>query len=171
MPQHLTVSELHTPIWTYLAFGGLAAAVLFFGGYLLTTNALWAGILRLLAFVIFAGSIWGFLRLREGNKVLSVVFSSTHLIITYKVKGKDEKEELFKLNTIKKIQKEQISSLKGSILNVQAYKYQITFTDTDRELILFTYAGQPVLISAQDSRKVDAFLKQHHIQCEKISSI
>jgi|GEM_PF-619401 hypothetical protein len=169
MPQSMTVNEYQSSIWKNLTGVSVLITIIFGAAFLFTNNTLWAGIFRLLAFAGFAGVVLAALRLREKPVTLNLETNNKHLIVRYMLKNKELKEELFEREAIKNIEKKEVSKMKNFLSKSDAYKYVISFTDTDTRLSMLTNNGRDLHLSRQASAQVDAFLAANDIPFSKNS--
>lgn len=156
--QKLEVTEQFSPIWKTAFYLSIAIAVLFFIIFLLTSDPLWKGIFRFIAFIGFVGAVFSFLRLREGQKRVQIEFSEENLIVTYFKKDEMLKEELFERKTIKEIYKKEAKSAGNLLGTAKGYAFFITFTDTDKTLPFFEYSGRNLSFKKEAALKINHFL-------------
>lgn len=157
------IEEYRSPIWKFLAlFSGLIA-VIFLSAYLFVSDPFWGGIFRFIAFIGFAGIVLLILKIREQPKKIEVKLTPEHLSILYFDDKEKVKEEFYERETIKNIQRKNVSPTWDFLTDPKIYQHIISFSDTETTLSVFIYSGRNIHLNEKDSSKFETFLSNHNI--------
>lgn len=163
MENPIVIEEYRSPIWKFLALFCGMITVIFLCSYLFVSDVFWKSIFRFIAFIGFAGVVLLILKIRERPKKMDVRLTAKYLGIRYFDDKEEVKEELYERETIKKIQRTNVSPAWDFLSNTEVYKHIISFTDTNKTLSVFVYSGQNIHLNEQDSSKFENFLIDHDI--------
>lgn len=164
MQDNILIHEFRWPGWRYLIIGLSLLTLLLGSGWLFGEDVFWTGIFRFLTFACFAGLVLAGLRIRQPPLTIRIEVTSEQLIIHYFLDDEEKKEELFERDTIKNI--ERIPAVKWNFWpHTQAYKFTISFNDTDNTLSTFIYSGRAISINEKDAKKFESFLRNYSISC------
>lgn len=164
MDNSLTVKEIHLKYWRPFTIMLGVATVLLFVVFLKLDDPLWESIFRIGAFLCFAGTVFGGLKLMEGNLILKLQIEDQKLLVKYYKDGKIVRKEDFELSEIHNIfpsvPKENWSL---PFTGTRFEGFIIDFNDSDRVLFLFEFGGRPLVFSSEKVEQISAFLSQHQL--------
>lgn len=164
MNNSLTVKEIHLRYWRPFTITLGAATVLFFVIFWTLEDPLWESIFRIAAFLCFAGTVFGGLKLMEGNLILNLKVADQKLIIEYFKDGKIVRKEDYELSEINNIfpsvPKENWSL---PFTGTRFEGFIIDFNDSDHVLFLFEFGGRPLVFSSEKVDQIITFLSQHQL--------
>lgn len=165
MNKSITIQEQRHEIWKTATIVSAALCVIFLLIYWYLADPFWISIIRLCAFISFAGTVLGYLKLRDGPLHITLNSSDELLLISYQKKGKTIQEEQFERGSIKEIiSTSSQQNLVNRFLHPKTAVFKISFTDSDRTLYLFEFGGRPLLFDRPSQKKIEKFL--HNLEID-----
>ncbi|WP_138429774.1 hypothetical protein [Fodinibius saliphilus] len=164
MATPITLKEHSYKLWKIGTVISAILSIVLFLVFWNITDPFWGSIFRLLAFIFFALTVLGYLKLMNGPLQVRLDNTEELLVVSYRKKDTIIQEEQFEIDTIN-----QITSAAPSENPLIAYiqpktvVFKINFSDTQRELFLFEFSGRPLLFEATDQKKIKDFLQSVEI--------
>ncbi len=164
MDNSITVKEIHLKYWRpFTIILGMATVVLFVIFWNLN-DPLWESIFRIGAFLCFAGTVFGALKLIEGSLILKLRIEDQKLNVRYFKEGKIVREEDFDLSEINGI----FPSVPNKNWSLPFIKsrfegFIINFNDSEHVLFLFEFGGRPLVFPSEKVEQITSFLSQYQL--------
>ena len=164
MADSIKVKEQTHNFWTTVAAVSAILCVIFFLIFWLISNPFWSGILRLVAFVFFAGAVLGYLKVMDGPLFVSLEATEDLLLVSYHKEGEVIQKEQFERNTIAEITTTQsTNNLLTKLFQPDSAKFEISFTDTEHPLALFEFSGRQLLFDPSGQQEITHYLTKTNI--------
>ncbi|MDZ7693839.1 MAG: hypothetical protein U5K69_22415 [Balneolaceae bacterium] len=161
MDKELIVEEKYSGYWIQItiALGLITVAFLFV--YSITSDILWKGILRLIAFGGLAATVFSALKVMQGKHTVHLEISDTNLLLTYTRKSQTISKDIFSLDNIDVLYSEKHASFMGEALLFNDQNVRFVPVDSDRPLNLVEVKGRPLALSEEDAQRVKDFVENH----------
>lgn len=164
MEASLKVEEVKSKYWRPLTIFLGIICIIFFVLFWNLEDPFWVGIFRIISFLCFAGTIFGALKLMEGNLKLNLEITDQDLTVRYLKKERTVHKESYKLSTINNIfpvvpnENWSLPFLQNSFEG-----FLIDFSDSDQTLFLFEFGGRPLVFSEENRDRIIDFLSSYQL--------
>lgn len=163
-----TIPEQKHKIWKTGTIISAILCIILFVIFWNIENPFWISISRLGAFIFFALTVLGYLKLMNGPLEVTLKKEGKVLVVAYKKDGEKVHEEQFEFDTIKKVQtNKKDKNILLTYLQPESTTFSIHFTDTDRVLYLFEFSGRPLLFSSEEQKTIIKGLEDLNITVEQ----
>ncbi len=159
----LTVFEKYSRHWPMIAAGSTLLTLVFWGAYMIVSDVLLEGYLRLGAFCFFALALLSFFKVKDGRIQIDMQLRDDGgLEMNYLVRNKLIAEDAFDLNSFKTIEINEMPN-KSLYNDFATADKAVRFKrkDNDSWIYLTEVHGRVVPLEIQNAKKVVDFLKSY----------
>ncbi len=167
MGSTVTVNEKFSNYWITALYLSSGTALLTFILFWNINDVLWSGIMRLIAFIAFAVSIFCLLKVMEGKKSMKITKTDDALHVTY-LKGKSViQEDSVSISNIKYIYRRSydyyIPVFDLSIGLADSYSFIIRLRDSADDYYLFEFGGRGLHLGKKAGKRLKSFFEDHNL--------
>lgn len=168
MSNSLTIQEQRHQIWKKGTIAAGSLTILFGLLFYNQSDPLWAGLLRLAAFIFFSLTVFGALKLLNGPLTITIHSSPTHLKINYRMKEKNVRKEQFEQSAIQEfIPSTEYKPFWKQLLQPRSSTLKVRFSDGHRDIPLFEYGGRILFFDEATLARVQKFLTSQRAAFEQ----
>lgn len=161
MDQQITIEEKYSGYWIQITIGIAILTVIFLVAYSMSSDILWEGIFRLIAFAGLAGTVMSALKVMQGKFTIHFEIENKNLSISYLKGDRTVGNDLFPLDDVGMLYTENHASFMGENLFFNDQNVRFIPVESDRPLYLVKVNGRPLALPVKDAEKVLRFVAAH----------
>jgi len=164
MADSITIREESDYLWKIVSALSALLCIIFFVLFWNLADPFWAGIARFIAFIFFAATVMGYLKLMNTGLKIQIKAGPDKVIILYEKNDSTVQEEEFDRKTILDVHPTTAGrNWVSRLIYPQSATFKINFSDTEHELYLLQYGGRQIYINPDEQEKILDFFDEHSI--------